>query len=209
MSLKGLSDSFVMRVRMRVLAIPVIIIILFFAEFLGALGLYGEDVKLLVWTGLLASSGFALLLYGGIELAGRRYGFVLPACYPLFFAVAVLYVDAAGNIGGWYDMYSWFDEVMHVLGGAAVAAVGLAIAWGSEYWRGDAVIRGVMRLTVLGVVAVTGIMFEGIEFMIDEIFGQKFWLGDAVDTLTDLLLNLAGAVVAITLLRSPQELKKP
>lgn len=173
---------------------------LFFSELLGLFGVYALDVQTLAWAGLLATSGFVWVLYAGVVSIERRDKVATLPVSPFVFAIGVLYLDAMGNVSHWYDLYPWFDELMHILGGAAIASVGFAIGRGSPYWEKGTGVQHIIDFSVIGLVAIIGIAFEGVEFAVDELFDQQFWLGDATDTLSDLSLNIAGAITIVTLL---------
>ncbi len=131
-----------------------------------------------------------------------RYGFLGIGIVLLVHAVAVFH--------GLYYQISWFDVMMHFLGGYVIALLGMALyGWVSERVsiqgkRVDGAGRALVLLEgvfVLGVVLAVGVAWEWYEFLFDQFamrivaeFGQA-QMG-LPDTMDDLLNDSLGALVA-------------
>lgn len=121
----------------------------------------------------------------------------------ILFVIFVLgvFVTGATNL---YDIVPWFDKLMHLTGGAAIAW--LAHRHFSHRAQGNH--NPLHTWAILGVVAVVGIAWEVAEHT-SSIFGEVYWPsiyayfhgGDLTDTLADLVLDLAGALAVLHLSR--------
>ncbi len=124
---------------------------------------------------------------------------------PLF-ALFVLFVfgvivTGATNL---YELVPWFDKLMHLCGGAAIAWLAHRhFSHGTSSHHSP-----LYAWAILGVVAVVGVAWEVAEHT-SSLYGQAHWPsiyayfhgGDLTDTLIDLVLDLSGAALLLRFVR--------
>jgi uncharacterized membrane protein YjdF len=117
----------------------------------------------------------------------------------LFWPALVFLVHVLASAVGVYAQIDKFDNVMHFLGGASIAAAaGHALALARR--RGWMTIqrRALTLLVVLGMVALAAVCWEFLEFIMDR-YASTGMQGDIIDTLSDMLLALVGGlIIALT-----------
>jgi hypothetical protein len=113
--------------------------------------------------------------------------------------VVVTYGDTFGTALGFYDRFHVYDKVTHFGGGAILAAVAYEIILALH--RRGAVAWGVHRRMVVAVIIslACGSIWEIYELFGDTIFDTGRHNG-ATDTTYDLISDLAGAALTVTLL---------
>jgi hypothetical protein len=153
-----------------------------------------------MWAGVISTSVLAWVTLEGINMfLVRRHASPLLG-YTIFLAILAIYLDGFGNMWGWYASYPRFDNLVHALSGLAGTTVlmngfyGLAQA---SRWRVPPVLIVYLGFSTM---ALGGMGFELVEYMSDRVFGVDFWLGDGVDTVTDLAMNMLGSLLALGLL---------
>ncbi len=87
----------------------------------------------------------------------------------------------------------WFDNLLHFFGGFWVASLFFYISF--NYWNLSAIQEKFWlgMLLILGLVSLVGVFWEFAEFISDSFFLEKLQFG-VVDTLSDLLMDLVGAL---------------
>jgi hypothetical protein len=125
----------------------------------------------------------------------KKYGYCL-AGWVLALAAAGLYVDALGDILRWYGKYGWYDQLAHVLGGAACGGIFFFIIY--TFIRAGKIKLGLFGQ---GTFALFSASFLGVAYELEEYFEDYFTgskrLGDGPDTANDLFLNIVGALSII------------
>lgn len=151
------------------------------------------------WEGLVATVLviWALFEIGFYFLRNRLKANISWVSFALAFSS--LSLDAAGDIYGWYAAYSpWFDKIAHFFGGFVVVVViydvlKIVRAKNPAIFSGALVIPLAILITLF-----FGVGYETLEYMEDKLYwGRQVRLGDGYDTVNDLHLDLAGAVLAM------------
>jgi hypothetical protein len=150
------------------------------------------------WLGLVLTASLAWSALEIISWRLRKVG--ARSLWAGTFIVALISqcTDAFGDIFCFYGTYSWYDQLAHLVGGAAVALIFfdlLTSLHAAKRLQLGLAFRGF--LSVLGSMAL-GSLYELEEYGEDVIFGSHR-LGDAFDTGNDLLLNTFGSVLLILL----------
>ncbi len=123
------------------------------------------------------------------------------------FTLAIYLINLAAAQVGVYQAWPYFDIPMHLLGGASIAVM-MLVAWdmGLGYGKGSlsSIPLLVKALTVIGFVAIIGIVWEWHEFIHDFILtmrGLPFIPAQPSigDTMKDLFNDLVGGSVAFGL----------
>lgn len=157
-------------------------------EALGFFGIYSWEPAY-SWIGLIITAAAVWLLVEWINPPS--------AWWPLFFAG--LLIDVISDVFHLYLTVSWWDKLMHLMGG-------VLLALGSWHCLHRAVRFSRLPpvwhyLLVLGLVALFGTLYELMEWGVDAAYGRvSHALGSGVDTVNDLLLNLIGALVTVAVL---------
>lgn len=171
---------------------------LFLFELLGADNFYQAKI-VFTWFGLLITSMVVWLMVEGASFyLSKKTGQPLSG-WAMLVAVGALYLDALGDIFGFYNWNFqglWYDQIAHFWGGLAAGAVVFSVM--------SALIRaGIMKMnrTALFIltVALTGLLgqFYEIEEYLEDYFRGSNRLGDGVDTANDMLLNIIGSTVSV------------
>lgn len=144
------------------------------------------------WFGLILTASVA---WGTVELISwrlRKVGAQSLWGGTLLLVLISQCTDAGGDIFRLYGTYSWYDQVAHIIGGAAVALIFfnlLTSLHAAQRVKLGFKLRG--WLAVMGSMAV-GSLYE-IEEYSEDIIRNAHRLGDAFDTANDLLCNTIGA----------------
>ncbi|MBI4708875.1 MAG: hypothetical protein HY764_01565 [Candidatus Portnoybacteria bacterium] len=149
------------------------------------------------WLGLIITSGSIWLMLEAASFYTRK-NFDHPLSgLAMIIAVAVVYLDALGDIFQFYTNYGWYDRLGHFVGGAAAAGLIFSfIKLLSDCQRRKT------QLTILPMAffAWTTAVFLGVLYELEEYFEDVFTgsqrFGNAFDTGDDLFLNLSGALLA-------------
>ncbi len=91
-----------------------------------------------------------------------------------------------------YDLYTWFDILMHLLGGFAVG-VSYSLILRRGFFGPLKKIQ--IFLIMISFVALTAVLWEFWEFSVDLAFGQA-WQRGLADTMADLFFGLIGGIFA-------------
>ncbi len=122
----------------------------------------------------------------------------------VLFAFGVLHMFGMISL---YENLSWYDALLHGLGGAWIAY----ITWRLSRQPGTIKIRD--ALFILGIVALVGVSWEFLEFLYDQIATSRSWelpllQQSLADTLSDLLMDILGGIAATTILASISKKKR-
>lgn len=116
--------------------------------------------------------------------------------------VFIVCVAAATGFNA-YVLYPWLDIPTHIAGGMAIAYFYLVATFHAQALVGN-IPKYVQFLLVLGLAAITAVIWEFLEYFSDLVWGTKLNLGVA-DTLADLFFSLLGSIVVLAVLaRSAQ-----
>ncbi|MEK7640147.1 MAG: DUF2238 domain-containing protein [Patescibacteria group bacterium] len=151
------------------------------------------------WFGLILTASVA---WGAVELISlrlRKVGAQSLWGGTLLLVLISQCTDAGGDIFRLYSAYNWYDQVAHVVGGAAVALIFFNLL--TSLHIAQRIQLGVKFrgwLAVMGSMAI-GSLYELEEYGEDVIFGSHR-LGDAFDTANDMLMNTLGALLLILII---------
>jgi hypothetical protein len=142
---------------------------------------------LVVWIGLEISNYF-------LEKRGCKF-------YTGIWAVAAipLYFDALGDINRFYSRFNWYDLVGHFLGGLAAGIIIFSIVKSQNIYHASKASNLLTSFTTFTSVVTLGVFYE-IEEFTENYFNLTNRLGNANDTVTDLMMDGLGAIVAILIM---------
>ncbi|MBU1102247.1 hypothetical protein KJ853_01140 [Patescibacteria group bacterium] len=141
--------------------------------------------SIIAWS-IIETASYFLKKYCGHPIAGLA----------AIVAVAAIYLDAFGDILGFYGKYSWYDQAAHLLGSAAAGGLLLFIIYSFTQCGKIKLGFMVQGLFALSATALLGVTYE-LEEYLEDYFTGSHRLGDGPDTANDLLLDVAGALLAI------------
>jgi hypothetical protein len=120
----------------------------------------------------------------------REYGYSMDAGLVLWIAGAVL-LHTVGSLG-LYSRYQWYDEITHVVSATLIAALGYAAFRALELHTDEVSVPESFRTAFIVVFVLSAaILWEVLEFAA----GGYFTVYGVDDIVTDMLANIAGAVV--------------
>jgi len=104
----------------------------------------------------------------------------------------------------WFWHFWWFDVLLHLLAGLSIGLISLSVYVLVNRLKGDNLrdLKYILSVTIIAV-AVTGIIWELLEFQIDQSWATRISIKQLVvlqigfwDTIGDLVWDLLGAVLA-------------
>lgn len=129
------------------------------------------------------------------QLIVRRLQLKLPLFYEmtvLGFIVASLLL---GEFLGAYARFDWWDSMLHLSSGVIIGYIGYMILF-TLYLQGRLhVSAGMIAFLTFSVSMMVAVMWEIVEFAIDETFGSTMQHGNT-DTMKDMILAMIGSLVA-------------
>ncbi len=126
-----------------------------------------------------------------LEIAKRHL--VVWAALPSVMSVGL---DMAGDYLHWYVQFSWYDAMLHAVGGAA-AAIGLGSIINHRFGK---TVPAKFRYWLIFTGVVAASVFYELEEYLEDYFTGSNRLGDGFDTANDLLMNSGGAALAVGLI---------
>lgn len=109
-----------------------------------------------------------------------------------FLVILALYILAL--LFGWFETITWFDILMHFLGGAWVAYLFFLLLgpfFAESYHMRE---WGKLLIISLSFVSLVGVLWEFFEFGVTEVFGI-YLQGSLPDTMGDLFFDLVGGFI--------------
>lgn len=172
-----------------------------------------EDIPYLtwlIWIILLGAGLFALFTahWSNVFMIVTAFFFtILPAIFsqrfsirlPLSFLAAIsLFVFATLFLGEVFDFYNrfwWWDLVLH--GAAAVGLGIIGFLFMFYLFQGDKFAAPPWALAFMGFcfALAVGALWEVFEFGMDQLFGLNMQKSGLVDTMTDLIVDVVGALI--------------
>lgn len=148
------------------------------------------------WLGLILTSTIIWLLLEIVSFYIQRKCGRPISGLAILTAVGVIYFDALGDIFLFYAKYGWYDQIAHLIGGAAAGSIIFSIIKSLVDCQR-------IKLGLFGqgffswvTTAFLGVIYELEEYFEDVVTGSHR-LGDGFDTANDLFLNLFGGLVFI------------
>ncbi len=134
-------------------------------------------------------------------LLGRRFNVFIP---PELEALALLFVFSAlflGEVRGYYARYWWWDVVLHTASGFLLGIVGFLLVHVLNE-KEDLELHmkpGFVALFSFMFAVGLGALWEIFEFAMDSVFGLNMQKSGLVDTMWDLIVDAAGALLIAVL----------
>jgi uncharacterized membrane protein YjdF len=161
----------------------------------GAISIHDKN-----WTSL----GMSILTIGVILLPSifeKQFKLDIPSEFEIVLIVFVYAAIFLGEQGQFYDRFWWWDKLLHSFSGLILGNIGFLIV---RYLNSSSKMN--IKLSPIFVAVFSfcfavsmGAIWEIYEFSMDKIFGFYMQRGSLEDTMTDLILDTAGALVFATL----------
>lgn len=132
------------------------------------------------------------------SLLKKRWGVYMPASLQLIIICFVFLSMFLGEIHGFYELYWWWDKLLHITSGILLGVIGFILAF---ILNGQETIR--MRISPFFVCAFAvmfavfmGVVWEIFEFSMDQWFGFNMQVRESgvIDTMDDLIVDMIGAI---------------
>jgi len=127
-------------------------------------------------------------------MVAERFALRVPVSYVSILVVFTFSTLFLGEVMDFYERFWWWDLLMH--GGSAVALGMIGFLFVFYLFEGDRYAAPPWALSTIAVCfAVTvGVLWEIFEFAMDQTFGLNMQKSGLMDTMTDLIVNLVGAI---------------
>ncbi len=137
------------------------------------------------------------LILGIVLMPGVLWNIYIPIEIE-FLAVLFLFASIfLGSVHGWYEKLWWWDLFLHTWSGVLLGILGFLLVYLlNETDRIPLTLNPLFIVLFSFSFAVTlGVLWEFFEFGVDQVFGLNSQEGSLVDTMGDLLVDAAGALV--------------
>ncbi len=139
---------------------------------------------------------FALMLTFLVLLIERRYNIDIPIEFEIGIILLIYGSIFLGELRGYYVAFWWWDLVLHTLTGIIIGLVGFLILL--ILYRRKRVIAAPASIALFSfsLAAAIGGIWEIFEFGMDQLFGLNMQKSGLIDTMWDLIVNDAGALLS-------------
>jgi hypothetical protein len=129
-------------------------------------------------------------------LIERQLEVQLPVEFTLITCVFLYAAFGLGEVGRFYHRFWWWDLLLHSVSALVMGLIGFLLVYTLHQTRRVVLPPLYFALTAFGFAVTIGTLWELFEFGMDWGFGFTMQKSGLVDTMTDLLVNVAGAAVA-------------
>lgn len=148
------------------------------------------------WLTAAVTTGILLLALAPSVL-GARFNVSIP---PEFELLAVLFIFSSlflGEVHSYYEKFWWWDVVLHLGSGLLFGILGFLLVYSiNQRQLGDDGLRpAFVAIFAFAFAVALGALWEIFEFAMDQLFGLNMQKSGLVDTMWDLIIDTAGALV--------------
>lgn len=156
-----------------------------------AAGAFVESQWLVAFTAVLV-----LTLTFTPALIEQRFGLHIPVEFTLLTCLILYASFGLGEIGQFYARFWWWDLLLHSLSAAVIGLIGFLTVYVMYMTRRIEMSAGFLGVVSFGFAVTLGTIWELFEFSMDWLFGFNMQKSGLVDTMTDLMMDAAGGVLA-------------
>lgn len=150
------------------------------------------------WLG--AFGGFAILLLScAPAMIEHRLKLTLPVEFTLVTSIILYASFALGEARDFYEKIWWWDLALHGLSALMLGIIGFLIIYVFYMTNRIHVAAGWIATITFALAVTVGVFWEIFEFMMDLLFGLNMQKSGLADTMTDLMIDAAGAALAAIL----------
>lgn len=144
-----------------------------------------------------AFSGIVVLLLTFVPaLLERQLRVQLPIEVSLFVCLFLFASFALGEVRGFYEQVWWWDLALHGSSALVTGLIGFLAVYVFYMTYRIRIAPIYVAAVSFGAAVTVGTLWEIFEFMMDRSFGFNMQKSGLVDTMTDLMVNALGALVA-------------
>jgi len=146
---------------------------------------------------LLALSGtVVLLLTFTPAIIERQLRVPLPVEFTLITCVFLFASYVMGEVGDFYERIWWWDMALHGLSAVITGLIGFLALYVFYMTHRIRVEPIYVAILTFGLAVAVGTLWEIFEFLADWFLGLNMQKSGLTDTMTDLMINAAGAIIA-------------
>jgi hypothetical protein len=148
------------------------------------------------WLNVVATAGVLVLTLLPLVL-GRTFSVFIPAEFEVLAVVFVFAAVFLGEVRGYYVRFWWWDAVLHTASGFLLGIVGFLLVHVLNE-KEDLELHmkpGFVALFAFMFAVGLGALWEIFEFCMDSLFGLNMQKSGLMDTMWDLIVDTAGALV--------------
>jgi len=146
---------------------------------------------------LLAFNGaFVLVLTFAPAIIEHRLRRPLPIELTLITTVFLYAAFALGEVRDFYEKIWWWDLALHGLSALTVGVIGFLCIYVFYMTRRIDIAAGWIATISFALAVSVGTLWEVFEFLMDHYFAFNMQKSGLIDTMTDLIINAVGAVIA-------------
>ena len=146
---------------------------------------------------LAAFSGTVVFLLTFVPAVLERQLHVrLPIEVTLFVCVFLFASFALGEVGDFYEQLWWWDLALHGSSAFVIGLIGFLFVYIFYMTRRIRIAAIYVSAISFGTAVTVGTLWEIFEFLMDYHFGLNMQRSGLIDTMTDLIVNAAGAFLA-------------
>jgi hypothetical protein len=142
------------------------------------------------------NGAFVLFLSFVPAIIERRLRVPLPVELTLITCIFLYASFALGEVGDFYEKIWWWDLALHGLSALTVGIIGFLSIYVFYMTRRIRVAAGWIATITFALAVSVGTIWEIFEFVMDWYFGFNMQKSGLTDTMTDLIINGAGAAIA-------------
>lgn len=144
-----------------------------------------------------AFAGAAVLaLSFGPAIIERQLDVQLPIEFTLVTSVFLYAAFVLGEVRNYYERYWWWDLLLHSFSALVMGLLGFLLVYVFYMTNRIRLAPVYVAMVSFGLAVTIGTLWEVFEFLMDWSFGFNMQKSGLVDTMTDLMVNIGGAVVA-------------
>lgn len=147
------------------------------------------------WLGAFSGS-IVLLLTFAPALIERHLHVPLPVELTLITCVFLYASFALGEVRDFYEKIWWWDLALHGMAALTIGIIGFLSIYVFYMTQRIQIAAGWIATITFALAVSLGTIWEIFEFMMDWNFGLNMQKSGLVDTMTDLMINAAGAAIA-------------
>ncbi|MCC6208750.1 MAG: hypothetical protein IT488_11430 [Gammaproteobacteria bacterium] len=132
-------------------------------------------------------------------LIEHQFSVHLPVEFTLVTSVFLYASFGLGEVRGYYQRYWWWDIMLHSLSALVMGLIGFLMVYVFYSTHRIRMAPLYVAITSFGFAVTVGTLWEIFEFVMDWFFGFNMQKSGLVDTMTDLMVDAVGALLAAIL----------
>jgi len=142
------------------------------------------------------TAGVVLFLTFLPAIIERQFAIQLPVEFTLVTAVFLYAAFGLGEVQRFYHRFWWWDLLLHSISAVVLGLIGFLLVYSLHQTQRVILPPLYFALTAFGFAVTLGTLWEIVEFLLDWGFGFTMQKSGLDDTMTDLMVDVAGAAVA-------------